>query len=167
MFPNGSVLLAYRAGGDGVALGGGIGIAFAEHWSAGYARIAGHDSMLFAAEDAYLFQDHNSNYHMLVHAFRNLSVGGHAWSRDGLKWTYAPDDEPAYSSTMRWTNGSSTTIYRRERPQPLVIDGQIQALLTGAWPCHLTDDPNTDVPDGAASGFSCASFTAVTPIVPP
>ena len=33
VFANGSVLLGYRGGGDGVALGGGIGIAFADHWN--------------------------------------------------------------------------------------------------------------------------------------
>ena len=54
ILPNGSVLLGYRAGGDGVALGGGIGMAFADRWNASYARRAGYDGMLFAAEDGAL-----------------------------------------------------------------------------------------------------------------
>ena len=51
---NGSVLLGYRAGGDGVALGGGIGMAFADRWDGVYERRAGNDGPLFAAEDGAL-----------------------------------------------------------------------------------------------------------------
>jgi len=160
VFPNGSVLLGYRAGGDGVALGGGIGISFAAHWSKKYNRISGHDHVLFAAEDAYLYQDHRGSFHMLVHAFRNGSVGGHAWSSDGLSWNYSKF-APAYTNVVHWQNGSASSLYRRERPQPAILNKKIVALFTGAWPCHLVPDPNTDIYDG----FGCASFTMVTPIL--
>ena len=100
---------------------------------------------------------------MLVHRFATsngstsgAAVGGHAFSTDGLSWTYAP--QPCYTTRVRWTNGSSTSLYRRERPQPLIIDGQLAGLFNGAWPCHFgrEDDDSQD----AARG--CASFTVHT-----
>lgn len=52
VLPNGSVLLGYRAGGDGVALGGGIGVARAPSWQGPYERAGDSaEQMLFAAED--------------------------------------------------------------------------------------------------------------------
>ena len=58
LLPNGTALLGYRAGGDGVALGGGIGLAVAPSWRGPYAR-AGPSAarMLFPAEDAALYRD--------------------------------------------------------------------------------------------------------------
>lgn len=66
VLPNGTVLLGYRAGGDGVALSGGIGIAVAEAYDRPYTRAQG-DSMLFPAEDGALWRDVRGGFHFLVH----------------------------------------------------------------------------------------------------
>lgn len=67
---NGTVLLGYRAGGDGVALGGGIGMAVADHWNGTYTRRgAAARAMLFSAEDGALWQDSRGNLHFFVHRF--------------------------------------------------------------------------------------------------
>lgn len=98
MFSNGSVLLAYRGGGDGVALGGGIGIAYSTHWNQSVFHRVGEGKMLFSAEDAILWrekQQYNGEdtytYHMLVHRFASgngstsgIQVGGHAFSLNGF-----------------------------------------------------------------------------------
>ena len=100
---------------------------------------------------------------MLVHRFAasngstsGAAVGGHAFSTDGLSWTYAL--QPCYTTRVRWANGSSTSLYRRERPKPLLMGGRIAGLFNGAWPCHFgrEDDDSRD----AARG--CASFTIFT-----
>ena len=46
-------------------------------------------------------------------------VGRHAWSRDGRTWAYSP--RPAFGSTVRFTDGTSASYARRERPH-LVLD---------------------------------------------
>ena len=120
---DGSVLLAYRAGGDHVAVGGGIGIAGAPSYRGPYTRL--NHSMLFAAEDAVMWREPagaGGHLHMLVHAFQGVggraddNVGGHAWSR---RCALAVHDGAAYTLRVDWTNGTSTDLYRRERPQLL------------------------------------------------
>ena len=161
---DGSVLLAYRAGGDRVAVGGGIGIAAAPSFRGPYSRT--NASMLFAAEDAVLWREPAADggaLHMLVHAFQGVggraldNVGGHAWSRDGARWEYAA--APAYTLRADWSNGSATELYRRERPQ-LLFDG-------GGRPTHLFNgaQPQYGLPlvdcDFSAP---CKTFTMVTPL---
>lgn len=127
VFPNGSILLGYRAGGDGVALGGGIGFAFADRWNTTdcLRPRPGHDRMVLSAEDGTMWADLNGRFHMLVHRFAagngstaGAAVGGHAFSHDSYNWRYSP--HAAYTTTIRLTNGSSAVLYRRERPKPLL-----------------------------------------------
>ena len=166
LLTNGTTLLGYRANGDGVALGGGIGVAVAATWRGPYTRTgptARH--MLFAAEDGALYADRRGHLHMLVHRFASANgstagsaVGGHAWSADGITWAYA-EDSTAYTTAVRWENGTSTQLYRRERPKPaLDSEGRLIALFNGAWPCHSggEDDDSLDGPIG------CYSFTMQT-----
>jgi hypothetical protein len=175
---NGSIMLGYRAGGDGVALAGGIGMAYASSWNSSYARKAGHDSMLFAAEDGALWEDHSVDgndgglptYHFLVHRFAagngstvGSAVGGHAYSRDGLTFTLSPD--AAYNTTLHLPDGQHKTLYRRERPKPVFANGEggerkMVALWNGAWPCHKGSEGD-DTKDSAAG---CESFTVMTTV---
>ena len=166
LLPNGSVLLAYRAGGDGVSLGGGMGIAAAPAWDGPYRRVGLSVSRaLFAAEDGALYMDRRKRFHMLVHRFAALNgstagsaVGGHAWSLDGIEWHF-DQDSVAYTTAVSWQNGSHSSLYRRERPKPVVDDrGQLAELFNGAWPCHrgTQDDDTLD------SSTGCYSFTMRT-----
>ena len=176
VFPNGSVLLAYRGGGDGVALGGGIGIAFSNHWNFSTFNRVGEGEMLFAAEDATLWRraeeegdgsNKNSEqftYHMLVHRFASGNgstagklVGGHAYSMNGFSnWNYDPLSW-SYDTTINWINGSSTILYRRERPKILIINNTIEYLYNGGWPCHFGPE-NVDWDD---TKRGCQSVTIV------
>ncbi|MCP3968503.1 MAG: hypothetical protein GY750_14235 [Lentisphaerae bacterium] len=68
----------------------------------------------------------------------NNNVGGHAWSVDGVHWTMT---EPSYSRTVRYTDGSSETMHRRERPQILWLDEKKQKgiLFNGVQPSSDND----------------------------
>ena len=86
-------------------------------------------------EDPMIYEDERGNFHMLTHniypcRWKNATswptsdfgggCGGHAFSRDLLRWTYSP--QAAYSSTVAYGDGS-TSDTGRERPQ-VVQDAQ-------------------------------------------
>jgi hypothetical protein len=170
LLPNGTALLGYRAGGDGVALGGGIGLARAHSWNATYERFGPSQSgMLFSAEDGALYQDKRQHFHFLVHRFASgngstsgAQVGGHAYSTDGWTWHYSR--HAAFNTTIRYGTRprEQRVLYRRERPKPVLdSSGRITHLWNGAWPCHVgaQGDDTQDLRAG------CASFTMVTDVM--
>ncbi|KAL9179538.1 hypothetical protein ACHAXT_008828 [Thalassiosira profunda] len=100
-----------------------------------------NDVPIFAhtGEDPSVFRDHRGNYHMLFNALPykcvpKLQQGGHAWSSDGINWS-APRIG-AFDTTIRFTDGSSMTCERRERPQMVTgKDGRPVALVSGVTGC--------------------------------
>lgn len=64
IYPNGSVVLAYRGNGKGR---GGVGVAVAPHWKGPYTHL--YDEPLFSgyAEDPTLYVDANGIIHMIAH----------------------------------------------------------------------------------------------------
>merc|ERR1712146_838459 len=83
-------------------------------------------------EDPFIFRDGRGNFHMLTHYF--ATAGGHAFSRDGLSWTFAGS---AYDKTISLRNGRSLHVNRRERPQVLMLEGEPAFLYSGvALPSH-------------------------------
>lgn len=48
-----------------------------------------------------IFRDKRGHFHILGHWFKN-GKGGHAFSRDGLAWTFAGD---AYDGELKWDDG--------------------------------------------------------------
>jgi hypothetical protein len=173
VFPNGSVLLAYRGGGDGVALGGGIGLAFSDHWNRSSFRRISDGKMLFAAEDATLWRESSGSssslytYHMLVHRFASKNgstvgkrVGGHAFSNNGFSaWNYN-ESQFSYATRVQWINTTFTTLYRRERPKVLFVNETLKYLFNGAWPCHVGPE-NVDRYD---TKVGCQSVTMVAEV---
>ena len=182
LLPNGSVLLGYSAGGDGLG-GDGIGAAVAPSWRGPYARVGPSVSgPLFAAKDGAMYRDCHGHFHMLVHRFApedcrpfcgdDISIhqfgqGGHAWSLDGLEWHY-DNQSVAYTSNVTWVDGQGgnlpwKSLYRRERPRPVLGEGgRILHLFNGAWPCHKGTNDSDDSRDGA---MGCASFTMTTRVM--
>jgi hypothetical protein len=115
------------------------------------------------------YEGSSSSFHFLVHRFASgngstagSEVGGHAYSHDGLVWTYSP--HAAYNTTVRYgqTDHAQHSLYRRERPKPLFDHetGRWVALFNGAWPCHVGAEDD-DTRDGAAG---CESFTLMTQV---
>ena len=57
--------------------------------------------------------------HVLAHSGNGAtSAGAHGYSTDGISWTWS--SSPAYTGMVRWSNGSSSVLARRERPQVLL-----------------------------------------------
>ena len=103
------------------------------------AGAAGNQVFDHTAEDPSVFVDARGRYHMLVNALpggcQPKSIqGGHSWSLDGVTWS-----EPrvgAYNGTVQFTDGTSMTCGRRERPQ-MIQDaaGVPLAMTAGATGC--------------------------------
>ena len=66
-------------------------------------------------------------------------IGGHAWSRDGVEWS-----EPrvgAYNTTVVFTDGTSMTCQRRERPQMVQDEhGVPLVMFSGVVGCPKIND---------------------------
>lgn len=86
----------------------------------------------YGVEDPFLYQDPRGGFHALFHAGHQgggyAAAGGHAFSPDGLTWTFSA--APAYYTTVNTSDGQAHQYSRRERPH-LVFNGE------GA-PTHLS-----------------------------
>ena len=94
-YDNGTVLLAYRySNSDGEQLV----FATADNWTGPYQVI---NALPFPinGEDPYLYRDKRGNFHIIFHLFNyNLSTVGHAYSTDGVSWTFTK--EPCANTTI-------------------------------------------------------------------
>eukprot|EP01084_Bolivina_argentea_P171025 296309_1 len=97
------------------------------------------DTILFpqlvpiATEDPFLYRDCDGGYHAIFHNMsptRIVHPGGHAFSVDGLNWIYAGY---IYTNKVEYTDGSTFTFSRRERPHFIFADDVCSpiALTTG------------------------------------
>lgn len=117
-------------------------IAEARDWRGPYIKLTEDiPSMTIARtnEDPFMWQDQRRNWHVLVHRMFDPPggsaipspgwAGGHAFSRDGLKWS---DFSRSYNTTIHMVDGSSWETLRRERPK-LLFDkhGRMQYLFNG------------------------------------
>ena len=136
VYPNGTVLLmfSWRPKRLCVAVG-------RDGWKGRFKIVGGPlwPERVAYGQDAFLYANQRG-IHCLFHGFpwANTSLAGrHAFSRNGIDWTLS--ETPAYSSTVRFANGSSVTYVRRERPH-LVFDarGDPIALVNGV--CEKGDD---------------------------
>jgi len=139
MWPNGSVLLAYRGkDSNSKEL---LGIASAPNWKGPYTRL--RTTPLFntdGAEDPFLWQDVDDKYHILFNDKweDSVGVGGHAYSQDGINWVFS--NTRAYTHLVTWTDGSSINMTRRERPQLLLDSKRTPLVLYTAVKPSSSDD---------------------------
>jgi len=130
VFDNGTTLLAYRYNPSGTER---IALARADHWTGPYTIV--HQPLFKESyavdEDPYIWRDTRGNFHMLTHHFHPQG-GVHAFSSDGLNWTYGG---MAFGSEVKWDDGTTMSMTRRERPE-LVFDdsGKPILLFNGACP---------------------------------
>jgi len=135
VFENGTALLAYRyndANPDGTSTER-IGLARASHWSNNYTIL--HQPLFPQSwavdEDPFIWRDKRSNFHMLLHHFHPQG-GWHAFSRDGVTWTYGG---LAYDMNVLWDDGTTMSMKRRERPELIFnADGVPSILFTAVEP---------------------------------
>lgn len=142
--PNGSMTMFYRADGtqglSSPCSTESIGVQYCPGYNStctgGVNPIYKHTS-----EDPSVFIDHRGHWHMLINALPGgcnpkLQQGGHAWSKDASTWS-----EPrtgAYNTTVQFTDGTSMTCVRRERPQ-MVLDrkGVPLVMFAGVVGCPV------------------------------
>lgn len=153
IFPNGTVLLAYRvARYPETTYISHIGIATAPHYTGPYTcRLVGIEQM----EDPWIYRTAQGYFIMLLHAdlYRPGPVGQKAFSLDGLTWTLSSDFP--YNTSLRLTDGSVFELARRERPELLFSeDGVATHIINGAC-----------LKNGCAT--ENASYTLVTPLQTP
>jgi hypothetical protein len=125
IFPNGSVLaLSRRYPTHGSGNGSQIGIVTSADWFAGpYIYPARRIPFLHvhSVEDPFLWRNKRGSFHALFHNWAGSTAGAHAYSPDGLTWTWSPT--PTYTKTVELADGSSFTFKRRERPH-LLLDAE-------------------------------------------
>ena len=93
----------------------------------------------------FLWMDRRGSFHILAHTWYSgawplMTISGHAFSRDGLKWTFA-DAEP-YSYNVTYSSGEIRPFATLERPKLLFDEhGVATHLFNGVssqWPCNGT-----------------------------
>ena len=98
---------------------------------------AHHAPEYIAGEDDFVWIDETSGtFHLLFHSMEGTcsqeygdnEAGCHAFSEDGYDWILG--NEPAYNSTIHYSDGKHKSVARRERPL-LVFDRD------GGFPTHL------------------------------
>ena len=94
-------------------------------------------------------------FHALFHDHK--SFGGHAYSRDGVTWTYS--DVPPFNNNVSFVDGSVISMERRERPH-LIFDknGYISHLVNGVQPPPTSQK---SPPTGAQNDYV---YTLVQPV---
>lgn len=129
-WPNGSVGVMFRSyTRDSAEYHSSIGIARADDWRGPWTLPTEPIFKGLEEDPFWWWQNSTNSYHALFHDMGGCSaVGCHAFSPDGSKWTLS--STPAYDYAVTFTDGTTTTFSRRERPQ-LVFDPD-----TGA-PTHL------------------------------
>ena len=101
----------------------------------------------YGSEDPMLWIDKTTGaIHAILHdeqgPQRCTAVGRHAFSTDGINWTYAAEN--AYNSTVKFDHGNGTesvvSFYRRERPHMIIDEnGRPTHLSNGAQESTETD----------------------------
>ena len=172
---NGSLLALWREWG---AMGSRIFLARAADWRNVSTYVQSHDEIISTdlgtagTEDPFLYMDENGAFHAIFHHMYGEGTektwwldtcGGHAFSRDGLRWEYSGvawgNAEHPHLNKVTYTDGSTFSFTRRERPHLIFNRDGSPALLTNAAQYGLGKNPR---PAGADNGD--ASFTMVQPI---
>lgn len=113
---DGSVTLIFRGGSKGYRAEF-LGAAHAASWADSYQVITPKPLLPVNLEDPFVYQDCRGAYHMLAHAIGRNSrgVGVHMHSLDGKTWAMG-SPAVAYTTNVPWSDGTNTTLARRERP---------------------------------------------------
>jgi len=109
-------------------------------------------------EDAHMWRQTSANGTVSWHAIFHSDVenkcdgaaGGHAWSEDGVRWTFSESN--AYCNVVEFTNGTSMTLYKRERPHLLTDEFGRPLLLTNGVGTHHDCDRTWTLAQQVARG---------------
>ena len=123
-----------------------------------------------AVEDTWLWAqppNRSAGTPLVLHTFAHVgngasAAGGHAWSYDGVHWhdtTAVKGGVAPYTGKVRWADGHTSVLGRRERPQALlraqVGGGRVPEVL-----CTSAQAQTRGCPDGGPDApAACRSFT--------
>eukprot|EP01084_Bolivina_argentea_P227851 384905_1 len=116
---------------------------YASNWKDNNTYVTYSNNLLFpqlithGTEDPFVYVDCNGGYHALFHNMspNNINIsyysGGHAYSLDGMNWTYSG---LAYTSYVEFEDGTNFIFSRRERPHLIFDNDKCTpiALTTGS-----------------------------------
>eukprot|EP00937_MAST-01D_sp_MAST-1D-sp2_P001284 g1284.t1 len=132
VFPNGSVLLLYKARSRADPGRMSTGVAFARHYAGPYEALSAAPIDLPGdCEDAGIYYSPAMQvFRMVLHCGCNYQA---VWSRDGRRWTRSAPQQPWCN--VSYSAGGGELLRRRERPKWVVdASGQPTHLLTGVEP---------------------------------
>lgn len=163
IFPNGSLLGIWRTH-PGAVPGSIPHLVTAAHWKDASSYVWRSDALLplhlpedVGLEDPHLYRDSRGAFHALFHAFSlNASAaagdfGGHAFSADGLYWTWTG---LAFNNTGVYTDGASFDFRGRQRPHLIFAEGKTAPLGLS----------NGVIYEDASTAGADACFTFVQPV---
>ena len=131
IYPNGSVLLIYKARSNEHSGGMFEGVAFAESWNASYTKLTPDKPLDLPSEceDAGIYRTRGGVFRMLTHCGCS---GQYMWSLDGMHWTRSTPEQP-WCSNISYTDGTTGSVATRQRPKWLVDEktGEATHLFTG------------------------------------
>jgi len=142
--PGGGVLLGLS--GDNGAAGKCIGMARAAAWNGTY--VADPREAARGGEDTFVWTNARGDAHVIYHDVAGTSNGGHAFAPAAAPEQWTIGTHALYTGRVQWSNGTSATVFDRERPK-LVFDA-------GGAPVALFN--------GLAVYRDWRSFTAVTSV---
>lgn len=147
IFANGTIMLVYR--GTPCTLPGPAwrnvrqGIAVAANWKSDFVQRPEPLHLASTSEDAFFWHSARG-FHLVTHSWMTCgpprgiahpstlagSCGAYSYSRDSFTWVTAP--VPFYQGNVSWSDGTTTTLPARQRPQILFgIDGRPLVLFNG------------------------------------
>jgi hypothetical protein len=134
--PDGSILLYYRSN---TPEGCRLGVSKAAGPKGPFLRLSDEPIMAFergkTLEDPFVWHN-GSCYEMIVKDLDGgftgeYHAGVHAWSVDGVAWELA-SQRKAYSRTLTWDDGTTSTLGSLERPQLLFQNGKSTHFFAAA-----------------------------------
>lgn len=125
IFKNGSLYGLWRNDDDR----GSLHVVYAKDWKKPetYTMIGKRSHPERGVEDPFVWLDKNGHFHCLTHG----DCGYHSFSMDGFTWQFADgaDDECAYPyQGIRYTDGTTIDVGRRERPHLIFADDNVSPI---------------------------------------
>lgn len=130
VYPNGSVLLIYKARSLEHSSGMYEGVAFANTWNDTYTKLTPDTPLNLPneCEDAGIYRARSGVFRMLTHCG---CTGQYMWSLDGFTWERTTAEQP-WCTNVTYTDGSRGSYATRQRPKWLVDrTGMATHVFTG------------------------------------
>lgn len=126
--PDGAVLMVYRA------LQMRIAVARAARFAGPYELVNGDILPGIRLEDPFVYRQ-GGRYHVILEDNQAQITGherhgAHLVSDNGVSWRVHETQPRAYTHAIEWTDGTSTTMDRRERPSLILEDDRPTHLVT-------------------------------------